>query len=98
MLFVPNSLICNTNGWKWSQAHRATLEKVVKHQTHGIYKSTVSLLAKGDVISHITDLVFNKTQGMLELFLDTIASDAVTCVVYINTKTVTPVHNIYHLK
>ncbi|MBN3315387.1 H4 protein, partial [Atractosteus spatula] len=63
--------------------------KVLGNNIQGIAKPTISRLACHGGVKRISELIYEETRGVLEVFLENVARDAVNYAEHVKRKTVT---------
>jgi histone H4 len=72
--------------------------KVLRDNIQGITKPVILRLARRGAVKRISGLIYEKTHGVLKIFLENIIWDAVTYTEYTRRKTVTAMDVVYALK
>ena len=72
--------------------------KVLHDNIQGITKPAIHRLAHRGGVKHISSLIYEKTRGVLKVFLQNVISDCVTYTEHSCHKTVTAMDVVYALK
>ncbi|XP_065073997.1 histone H4-like [Ochlerotatus camptorhynchus] len=72
--------------------------KVLRDNIQGITKPAIRRLARRGGVKRISGLIYEKTRGVLKVFLENVIRDAVTYTEHAKRKTVTAMDVVYALK
>ncbi len=72
--------------------------KVLRDNIQGITKPAIRRLARRGGVKRISGLIYDKTRGVLKVFLENVIRDAVTYTEHAKRKTVTAMDVVYALK
>ncbi|XP_026852363.2 histone H4-like [Electrophorus electricus] len=72
--------------------------KVLRDNIQGINKAAIRRLARRGGVEPISGLIYEETLGVLEVFLEDVIRDAVTCTEHAKRMIVTDIDVIYALR
>ena len=72
--------------------------KIIRDNIQGITKPAIRMLARRGGDKRISGLIYEKTQSVLKVFLESVIRDAVTYTEHAKRKTVTAMDVVYALK